>query len=135
MRALIGLSMVVLFAAATVLAQETKTTTLSGYVVDQMCAKGFAKKADPMVKAAAHTKECALEEACAASGYGIFSGGKYYKFDEKGSATAKKLIEQTKRTKGLYFEATGQVGDGSLTVASLKEATPEKKMEKTEKKG
>ena len=135
MRALIGFSMLVLFAAMTVIAQETKPTTLRGYVVDQMCAKGFAKKTNSMEKAAAHTRECALEESCAASGYGIFSDGKYYKFDEKGSATAKGLIEKSKRAKGLYFEASGVLNDGTLTVASLKEATPAKAAEKAKKEG
>ena len=134
MKNLLGLAVLVMFAAMTVVAQEAKPTTLNGYVVDQMCAKGMAKKANAMEKAAAHTKECALEESCSKAGYGIFSDGKYYKFDEKGSATAKTLIEKTKRTKGLYFEASGKVGDGSLTVASLKEATPEKVPEKAGKK-
>lgn len=134
MKTIIGLATLILFAVMTVVAQDAKPTTLSGYVVDQMCAKGMAKKANAMEKAAAHTKQCALEESCSESGYGIFSDGKYYKFDEKGSATAKTLIEKSKRTKGLYFEASGKLGDGSLIVASLKEATPEKKMEKAEKK-
>ena len=134
MKTIIGLATLILFAAMTVVAQEAKPTTLGGYVVDQMCAKGMATKTNAMEKAAAHTKQCALEESCSAAGYGIFSDGKYYRFDEKGSATAKTLIEKSKRTKGLYFEASGKLGDGSLIVASLKEATPEKKMEKAEKK-
>ncbi len=135
MRALIGLSMLVLFAAMTALAQDTKTVTFNGYVVDQMCGTGMAKKANAMEKAAAHTRDCALEESCSAEGYGIFSDGKYYKFDEKGSATAKGLIEKSKRAKGLYFEASGVLSNGTLTVASLKEATPAKAVEKAKKEG
>jgi hypothetical protein len=87
-----------------------------------------------MEKAAAHTKECALMDDCAASGYGIFSGGKYYKFDTKGSATAKALIEKSKRTKGLYFTAVGKLDEGTLTLASLVESTPPKATEKPTEK-
>jgi hypothetical protein len=83
-------------------------------------------KENAMEKAEGHSRECALDDHCAASGYGIFSGGKYYKFDEKGSATAKGLIEKSTREKGLYFEAKGTVGDGTMMVTSLKEATPPK---------
>jgi hypothetical protein len=117
-----------------VVAQETGSTTLSGYVTDQHCGGTIATKANMMEKAAGHTRDCALMEDCAASGYGIFSGGKYYKFDTKGSATAKALIEKSKRSKGLYFTAVGKLDDGTLTLASLAEATPPKSAEKPKDK-
>lgn len=126
--------MLLLFTAVTVVAQETSPVTLSGYVVDQMCAKGISKKTNVMEKAAAHTRQCTLEDGCSTSGYGIFSFGKYYAFDEKGSATAKTLLEKSKRTKGMYFEAVGQLVDGKLNVTALKEASPEKKAEKAGRK-
>ena len=127
MKYLIALCTVVLSFVLTAGAQqETKPVTLKGYVVDQMCAGKMAMKENAMEKAGGHSKECALDDHCAASGYGIFSGGKYYKFDEKGSATAKNLIEKSQREKGLYFEATGTVGEGTMTLTSLKEATPPK---------
>jgi len=125
MKRIIGFCTLVLFASLTLYAGGTKT--LKGYVVDQMCAAKMATKENVMDKAAAHTSDCALEEDCASSGYGIFSEGKFYKFDEKGSAKAKTLIGKSKRTNGLYFEATGTVGDGAIEVATLKEASPPKK--------
>ena len=97
MRTAIAVAMLLLLTSMTMVAQETGSTTLGGYVVDQHCAGSMATKANAMEKAANHTKECALMEACAASGFGIFSGGKYYKFDEKGSATVKGLFERSKR--------------------------------------
>ena len=124
MKYLIALCTIVLSFVLTASAQDTKPTTLKGYVVDQMCAGKMATKENAMEKAQAHTKDCALNDQCAGSGYGIFSGGKYYKFDEKGSATAKSLIEKSKREKGLYFEAKGTVGEGTMMVTSLKEARP-----------
>ena len=126
MKYLIAICTIVLSFALTVSAQDTKPTTLKGYVVDQMCAGRMAMKEDAMDKAAGHSKDCALDEHCAASGYGIFSGGKYYKFDEKGNATAKNLLGKSKREKGMYFEAKGTVGEGTMMLTSLKEATPPK---------
>lgn len=132
MKYLIALCTVVLSFTLTTGAQDAKPTTLKGYVVDQMCAGKMAMKENAMEKAEGHSKDCALDDHCAGSGYGIFSGGKYYKFDEKGSATAKGLIEKSKREKGLYFEAKGTVGDSTMILTSLKEATPPKpKMMKT----
>jgi hypothetical protein len=132
MKYLIALCTVVLFFTLTAGAQDVKPTTLKGYVVDQMCAGKMAMKENAMEKAEGHSKDCALDDHCAGSGYGIFSDGKYYKFDEKGSATAKGLIEKSKREKGLYFVAKGTVGDSTMTLTSLKEATPPKtKMMKT----
>ncbi|HTY59762.1 MAG TPA: hypothetical protein VMF59_13145 [Bacteroidota bacterium] len=123
MKVLIGLCTFVLAFALTANAQDARPTTLKGYVVDQMCGGKMAAKENAMEKAEGHTKDCALDEHCAASGYGIMSGGKFYRFDEKGSATAKALIEKSKREKGLYFVASGKVGtDGTMTLASLKEA-------------
>ena len=123
MKTLILFCSLVLFVAATTIAQEAKPVVLKGYIVDQMCASRMATKTNAMEKAAGHTKDCALEDDCAGSGYGVFSEGKYYKFDEKGSAQAKTLIEKSKRAKQLYFEVTGRLADGTFQVVSLKEAT------------
>ena len=126
MKYLIALCTVALSFALTASAQDAKPSTLKGYVVDQMCAGKMATKENAMEKAEGHSKDCALDDHCAASGYGIFSGGKYYKFDDKGGATAKDLIEKSKREKGLFFEAKGTIDDGTMTLTSLKEATPGK---------
>ncbi len=124
MKYLVAVCTIVLSFALTVNAQDARPATLKGYVVDQMCAEKMAMKDNAMEKAQGHSKDCALDDHCAASGYGIFSGGKYYKFDENGSAKAKVLIGKSKREKGLYFEAKGTVGDGTMALTSLKESTP-----------
>jgi len=108
-------------------------TTMKGYVVDQMCAKGMAKKENMMEKAAAHTKECALEENCAESGYGLFSDGKYYPFDETGSEKAHELIEKTSKKKEIMVEVSGTLDGTTLAVADIKEAGTEMKEMKMEK--
>ena len=129
-----ALGVLLLFAASLAAAQGGKTVTLKGYVVDQMCAKSLAKKENVMEKAAGHTKKCALEEGCTESGYGLFSDGKYYTFDEKGSAHAKEIIEGSKREKELMFEASGSLKGDILTVKTLKEIASAGKPAKSEKK-
>jgi hypothetical protein len=102
---------------------EPKGTSLHGYVVDQMCAKSMAKKGKAMEKAAKHTKECALEEACAASGFGLFyEDGKWVKFDDKGDAMAKTMFEKSKKDKDFMADIVGEVKDGKMVVASLTES-------------
>ena len=126
-----GMAVVMLLATISLItvAQETASVTLSGYVVDQHCAGGMASKANAMQKAAGHTRDCALMEMCAASGFGIFSGGKYFKFDAKGSEKAKGLLEKSKLSKGMYFTAVGKIVEGSLQVTSLAESAPVKPAE------
>ena len=126
MKYLVAVCTIVLAFVFCASAQDAKPATVKGYVVDQMCAGKMATKENVMEKAEGHSKDCALDEHCAASGYGIFSDGKYYKFDEKGSALAKNLIEKSKREKGMYFEAKGTMGEGTMALSSLKEATPAK---------
>jgi len=109
---------------------EPKQETLHGYVVDAMCAGGFMKKPDMMEKAAGHTKSCALEESCAASGYGVFSNSKYYKFDANGDKLAKALLEKTKKEKGILVDVTGKQDGDHFAVASIKESMGGPKMKK-----
>jgi len=96
---------------------QGKKATLTGHLVDQMCG-GELKDA---AKAAEHSKECALMDHCASSGYGIFAIGKYVKFDAEGSKKAKALVEQTKKEKDIAIVAEGTLDGDTLTVASLKE--------------
>ena len=105
-----------------------------GYIVDAMCAKGMVKKSDPMERAAKHTKECALMEDCAASGFGLFHDGMYYKFDEAGDKMAKAAIEKSKREKGLMFDVSGSMEGDRITVASISEMKMDK-MEMGKKAG
>ncbi len=119
------------FVAAMGIAQDAKPATAKmgiksegkwhGYVVDAMCAKGMMKKDNAMEKAAKHTKECALEEGCAASGFGLFSNGKYYKFDESGDKKAKDVIEKSSTEKGLMVDVTGKMEGDKIMVASIAE--------------
>ncbi len=103
---------------------SAQLATMNGYLVDAMCGKKMASKDKPMEKAAAHTKDCAMNDACAASGFGVLSDGKYYKFDADGSQKAKQLLEQSSREDNLYVQVSGTVQDSTMSVSSISEATP-----------
>ncbi len=110
---------------------EAKEVMLHGYIVDAMCAKGMAKNSDTvMKKAAAHTKGCALEEACASSGFGVFADGKWYKFDEAGDKQALELITNSKTEKGFMAMVSGQPHGDKFAVTTI----TEHKMKMEEKK-
>lgn len=99
-----------------VIAQDGKTSELTGNVVDNACSARVAKQSDPQVAADKHTAGCALMDACFKSGLGIYSGGKYYKFDEKGNTLAKAALE---KSKGAKFKVTGTVTGDTMAVASI----------------
>ena len=102
-------------------AQTASLMTLRGYVVDAMCAKGMVGKENVMKRAAAHTKVCALEEACSASGYGIFADGTWYKFDAAGDKKAKAMISASPREKEPAFKVMGRQSKDYFAVSSLEE--------------
>lgn len=144
MKQFIAVLVLACFAVAAGAAQDGKPVTAKmgvkseegkwhGYVVDAMCAKNMMKKDNAMEKAAKHTKECALNEDCAASGFGVFSGGKYYEFDDSGDKMAKEMIEKSSTEKGLMADVTGKMEGDKITVASIAEMKMEK-MEMGKKK-
>ncbi|GEM_PF-2055807 len=101
-----------------------------GYIVDAMCAKGMAKNSETaMKKAMNHTRDCALEEACAESGFGIFMEGKYVKFDESGDKMAKEMLAKTKTEKSIMVEVKGEMKGDVLAVASISEHQMDKSMD------
>jgi len=106
---------------------KAKTTKMSGYLVDASCAKDMAMNADSsMIKAEKHTKKCALMDMCVASGYGMMSGGKWYKFDAKGDAKAQAVIEKSTKKNGIMAQVTGTMTGDTFTVVSIKETTEKK---------
>ncbi len=113
----VGILGATLLLAAMTLVAEGNKVTLTGYLVDQMCAGEMKDSA----KAAEHTKQCALMDHCADSGFGVFADGKFVKFDAEGSKKAKALVEKSVKEKGLVVIAEGTLSNGTLTVASLKE--------------
>jgi hypothetical protein len=103
-------------------AQGDKATTLTGYIVDKACSGGLKKDtAEAHAKSHSGSKGCALKEPCAKSGLGVFADGKYYEFDENGTALAKSALEKSPKEKGARFSVVGKVSEGKMTVESIKE--------------
>ncbi len=119
--------MLATFFSVNAMAQNTKTVT--GYLVDKMCGSGIVKKgpAEAMLKAAKHTRECALEPGCAESGYGVVTDGKFVKFDENGDKKAKELLTKSTLKDHILVEVSGNMQGDVLTVGALKETSMQKK--------
>jgi hypothetical protein len=103
--------------------KQTKPHAMAGYLVDKMCGEKMVmidvNKSD--AKAARHTKDCALEEACSAEGYGIVTGGKFYKLDSLGDVKAKEYLKTTIKENNIKVVVLGTVNDDKLIVESIKE--------------
>jgi len=76
-------------AMATEAQVPTGAVALRGYVLDAGCGAALAGKPGGAARAARHTKACALDEECAAAGYGILAEGKWVKFDARGDELAR----------------------------------------------
>jgi hypothetical protein len=131
-------SFVIVFSGISLIAQTTKKgsgqapAVMTGYIVDQMCGKGMVmediKRSD--AKAAKHTKECALDEACAARGYGLVSGGRFYTFDEQGNKKAAAYLHATKKEDNILVEVKGMIEGGSIKVAAVRDLARKKPSKK-----
>src|SRR5882724_9988174 len=94
---------------------------VSGYLVDKMCAAHHVKDnaADGTKFAGEHTKDCGLMKDCVKSGYGIFSEGKWYEFDDKGSKLALAIFNKTKNKDHIKATVEGQLHEGKIMVEKL----------------
>jgi hypothetical protein len=103
--------------------EKPKSSIMKGYLMDKMCGSPLSAKSpvDAMAKASKHTRECALEEGCAASGYGLIMNGKWIPFDEAGSKKAAEYLNKTKAVNHLYVSVSGKFADDKISVLSIKE--------------
>jgi len=114
-------SLTAIIALSLVVMAQDKSVTLTGHIVDKACSAKVLKKDNVQAAAAAESKGCALADACAKSGFGVFADGKYTTFDDNGNALAKAALEKSKKDKGATFKVTGKVADGKMVVASIAE--------------
>ena len=112
----------VLLLAGLVIAQGDKTVKITGYLLDNACGTG-GKETDEQKgeRAKSHSTSCALMPNCAASGYGVYSDGKFYKFDDAGNKSAKGLLEDTQTKKGVRVEVEGTLKENTIAVTKLTE--------------
>ena len=98
-----------------------------GVIMDQACSGKAEVRVlstgieGGMIVAEAHTRECALMQACQKSGYGIFTwDNKFLKFDEAGSRKALEAIKASKKLDDLEVQVTGELKGDTIKVESLK---------------
>jgi hypothetical protein len=132
----ISVFLALVFVSVTVLAQsktEAKEAVFKGYLADKMCGSGFTKSGDPKIaaaKAKKHTRDCALEDNCQASGFGLIIGAKYHKFDGAGDKIALDYLHKSKKTNNLWVEVKGTANGDDINVVSIADASagmPKKK--------
>jgi hypothetical protein len=121
MRQILALLLLLGLSVTLVAQVPTGAVTLRGYVVDARCGAAMAGKPTGAARAARHTKACALDEECAAAGYGLLAEGKWVKFDVRGDSLAKATIRASKNDRGHYCEVRGVMRGEKFAVMSLKE--------------
>lgn len=94
------------------IAQDAKSSTLEGYIVDKHCSAGDVPN---------HGKGCVLSAACMKSGLGVYADGKFHAFDAKGSEQAKAALEKSKKDKSAKFKVTGKVVGDHFAVEKIEE--------------
>jgi len=115
-------SLTAIIALSLVAIAQDKSASLEGFIVDKACATGkVAKQSDPQAAAANESKGCILMDNCLKSGLGIYSGGKYTQFDEKGVQLAKAALEKSTKAKGTKFKVTGKVTGDKIAVENITE--------------
>jgi hypothetical protein len=108
--------------AGALIAQD-KSTTLTGYLIDNSCAANHATDKTFATWVKTHGTSCATMESCEKSGYAVFAGDKLYKLDESGNTSAEALLKSTKSKKGLKVKAEGTIDGDTLKVTKLTEIT------------
>jgi hypothetical protein len=125
---IISVFLALVFVCVTVVAQsstEAKETVFKGYLADKMCGSGFTKSGDPKIaaaKAKKHTRDCALEDNCQASGFGLIIGAKYHKFDGGGDKIALDYLQKSKKSNNLWVEVKGTANGDDINVVSIADA-------------
>jgi hypothetical protein len=99
--------------------------TYKGFLADKMFGMSFTKSGDAKKateKAKKHTKDCALEDNCKASGYGLVIGAKFHKFNDAGDKLALEYLNKTKKESNLVVQVKGTMDGDMINVTSLKDA-------------
>ena len=107
--------------------KKEKAKGWNGILIDAACG---AKQKDQK-SAAEHPKACATKEGCAKSGYGIFKGDKFIKFDAKGNELAAKYLKEEKN--GTKVHVDGELSKDEKEIA-VKEITAKADKKKDDKK-
>jgi hypothetical protein len=113
-------AIVMLIAGVAFAGIEGKDLTLTGYIVDNVCARKYAVSVELLKE---HTVACALARPCVKSGYAFYSDGKLYKLDKDGNTKAEALLRNTSSRTGPQVKIEGSLDGDTLKVKSISEAS------------
>lgn len=90
-------------------APAEEVLTITGDIIDNMCADANKEKLEDFVKT--HTKECATMPMCAASGYSIYSNGNLMKFNTESNLKIEEFLRKPESKLQVVIEAkkTGDI--------------------------
>lgn len=118
----------VVFAADKNAKKKVPEVTLTGYLVDNHCAKKLMEKSDVAIPAKQHERSCSMMPECAASGYSIFvivnksathaSDVDRYTLNDAGNKMAKALLEKSSKKDDMIVTINGK---GTIAVESMTE--------------
>jgi hypothetical protein len=94
----------------------------TGFLVDNMCADSTDAKSDVNKFLNSYSKDCALMDCCKASGFSIYSGGKWLRLDKKGNELAANVMSKSKKTNRIEVKAEGALEGTTIKVSNLVEA-------------
>jgi len=101
--------------------EQKKTQSITGYLVDRMCARSMVKQGPEkaMEKAKRHTRECNFHEDCAASGFGVMTEGKLVPFDADGDKKAMAYLKSITKEREIEVVVTGVMEGDTLRVQKI----------------
>src|SRR4030095_1717546 len=104
-------------------AQDPKTTTVEGYIIDNACAGSHSKEATFGDRVKKHSTSCALMASCVKAGYAVFTAdSKLYKLDKTGKAVGA-LLRETDTKAGVAVVIEGTVDGDTIKVTKVTEKT------------
>ncbi|MGH9721448.1 MAG: hypothetical protein ACRD8O_14660 [Bryobacteraceae bacterium] len=90
-----------------------------GFLVDKACSDKAVK--DGYKVAGAHSKDCALMDGCADSGFGILTAdNRYLLFDTAGSKKAVAAIKASSKKDNFKVKVSGKVDGSTIKVSKIK---------------
>jgi len=105
-------------------AQDTKTTTVEGYIIDNACAGSHSKDATFGDRVKKHSTSCALMDSCVKSGYAVFTAdSKLYKLDKTGNDAVETLLKGTDTKAGVAVVVEGTIDGDTIKATKITEKT------------
>jgi len=127
---IVALCATVAFAAAgKKSSKKTPDVTITGYLVDNHCAKALMAKNDVAMPAKQHLRADDLAPEGVSSGYGVFvvvnktathaSDVDFYRLNAAGNKAAKEMLEKSKKKDDILVTVTGKA---TIEVENISEA-------------